>query len=107
DNCGKHVGCRLLMLSLLHDQEAHRRLKKRLSSRAPETRHRLSDQVPANTPQERSLQPLKFILRLAPSVPVARKLTGNRLPDDLIATSPLAPSSAAGVDDQALASEFL
>ena len=26
DDCGKHVGCRLLMLSLLHDQEALRRL---------------------------------------------------------------------------------
>jgi hypothetical protein len=34
DDCGKHVGCRLLMLSLLHDQEALRRLKRRLSSRA-------------------------------------------------------------------------
>jgi hypothetical protein len=26
DDRGKHVGCRLLMLSLLHDQEAPRRL---------------------------------------------------------------------------------
>ena len=42
-----------------------------------------------------------FLLELAPSVPVAWKLIWNRLPDDLIATRPLAPLPFSRIAEQA------